>query len=58
MLGEIFDKWWSQSEPKSAFVRVDYIVISALYKGAIIQKIHKILWLLSAFENFLIKFCS
>ena len=43
---------------KAILFRVDYIVISALYKGAIIQKIHKILWLLSAFENFLIKFCS
>ena len=38
MLGAIFDKWWSQSESKSVLFIMDFIVISALYKGVAIQE--------------------
>ena len=38
MLGAIFDKWWSQWNRKAILFIMDFIVVSALYKGEIIQE--------------------
>ena len=38
MLGAIFDKWWSQWNRKAILFIMDFIVVSALYKGATIQE--------------------
>ncbi len=38
MLGAIFDKWWFSRNQKAILFIMDFIVISALYKGVTIQE--------------------